>query len=195
MSEAVHLHWLIRITSWVDGILHSSSTILAASKKQQTPMQDKCLGFTWKTRNKRFLPTIVTLTSQSGHLKYCNAEHRRIDAFELWCWRRLSRVPWTAKRSVLGVHWKDWCWSWSSDTLATSCKDLTHGKRTWCWEELGAGAEGDNRGWDGWMASAAPWTWVWVNSGCWWWIRRHGMLWFMGSQRVGHDWATKLNWT
>ena len=77
------------------------------------------------------------------------AERRRIDAFELWCWRRLLRVPWSAKRSVLGVHWKDWGWSWNSNTSATSCKELTHWKRPWCWEGLGAGGEGDHRGWDG----------------------------------------------
>ena len=77
----------------------------------------------------------------------------RIDAFELWCWRRLLRVPWTARRSVLGVHRKDWCWSWNFNTLATWCKELTHLKRPWSWERLRAGGEGDDRGWDGWMAS------------------------------------------
>ena len=123
------------------------------------------------------------------------ADRRRIDAFELWCWRRLLRVPWTARRSVLGVHWKDWCWSWNSDTLATSCKELTHWKRPWFWEGLGSGGEGDDRGWDGWMASPTQWIWVWVNSGNWWWTGRPGMLWFMGSQRVRHDWVTELNWT
>ena len=80
------------------------------------------------------------------------------------------------------------------NTLATSCKELTHWKRLWCWEGLEAGGEGDDRGWDGWMASPTQWTWVWVNSGSWWWTGRPGVLWFMGSQRVGHDWATELNW-
>ena len=87
------------------------------------------------------------------------AECRRIDAFELWCWRRLLRVPWTARRfnqsilkeSILTIHWKDWCWSWNSNTLATWCKELTHWKRPWCWERLRARGEGDDRGWDvGW---------------------------------------------
>ena len=112
-----------------------------------------------------------------------------------------KRVPWTARskqsilsRSVLGVHWKDWCWSWNSNTLATSYKELTHWKRPWCWEGLGAG-EGDDRGWDGWMASPTRWTCVWVNSGSWWRTGRPGVLPFMGSQRVRHDWATELNWT
>ena len=67
--------------------------------------------------------------------------------------------------------------------------------RLWCWEGLGAGGEGDDRGWDGWMASLTRWRWVWVNSGSWWWTGRPGVLQFMGSQRVGHDWVTELNWT
>ena len=75
-----------------------------------------------------------------------------------------------------------------------TCEELTHWKRLWCWERLGAG-EVDPGGWDGWMASSTHWTWVWVNSGSWWWTGRPGVLWFMGFQRVGHDWATELNWT
>ena len=89
------------------------------------------------------------------------AECRRIDAFELWGWRRLLRVPWTAggqtsqssRKSTLNIHWKDWCWSWRSDTLATWCKEPTHWKRPWCWERLRAKGEEGGRGWDGWMAS------------------------------------------
>ena len=131
------------------------------------------------------------------------AEHQRIDAFELWCWRRLLRVPKgqqgdptspSYRWSVLNIHWKDWYWSWNSNTLATWCEELTHLKRPWCWEGLGTGVEGDNRGWDRWMASPTQWTWVWVNSRSWWWTGRPGMLRFMGSQRVGHDWVTELNW-
>ena len=94
------------------------------------------------------------------------AECQRIDAFELWCWRRLLRVPWTARRSnqsilketVLGVHWKDWCWSWNSNTLATWCQEMTHLKRPWCWERLKPGGEGDDRRWDCWMASPTQWA-------------------------------------
>ena len=71
-------------------------------------------------------------------------------------------------------------------------QELTHWKRPWCWEGLGAGEEGDTRGWDGWMASPIRWTWVWVNSGSWWWTGRPGVLQFMGLQRVGHDWVTEL---
>ena len=130
------------------------------------------------------------------------AEWWRIDAFELWCWRRLLRVPWTARRSnqsilksTLGFLWREWCWSWNSITLATWCEELTHWKRLWCWEGLGAGGEGDVRGWDDWMASLTRWRRVWVNSRSWWWTGRPGVLQFMGLQRVGHDWATELNWT
>ena len=73
------------------------------------------------------------------------------------------------------VHWKDWCWSWNSNTLATWCEELTHLQKPWCWERLKVG-EGDNRGWDGWMASPTQWTWVWINSESWWWTRRSGVL-------------------
>ena len=89
------------------------------------------------------------------------------------------------------IHWKDWCWSWSSNSLATWCGELTHWKRPWCWERLKAGGEGNNRGWDGWMASPTQWTWVWVDSGSWWWIGRPGVLQFMESQRVGDNLATE----
>ena len=129
-------------------------------------------------------------------------ESWRIDAFELWCWRRLLRVPWTARKSnqsILkeispGISLEGMMLSWNSSTLATSCEELTHWKRLWCWEGLGAGREGANRGWDGWIASLTRWMWVWVNSGSWWWTGRPGMLLFMGSQRVRQDWASDLNW-
>ena len=119
---------------------------------------------------------------------FCGLLHS-IVAFELWCWRRLLRVPWTARRSVLNIHWKDWCWSWNSNTLPTWQKELSHWERPWCWERLKVG-EGDNRGWDGWMASLTWWTWVWASSEGWWWTGRPGVLQSMGSQRVRHNWAT-----
>ena len=96
------------------------------------------------------------------------------------------------RKSVLNIHWKDWCWSWNSNPLATWWEELTHWKRPWCWEGLGAGGEGDDRGWDGWTASPTQWTWVWVNSRNWWWTGRPGVLQSMRSQRAGLDWATKL---
>ena len=81
------------------------------------------------------------------------AEHWRTDAFKLWCWRRLLRVPWTARKSNSNTHWKDWGCSWSSNTLDTICEEPTHWKRSRCWERLKAKGEGDDRGWDGWMIS------------------------------------------
>ena len=80
-------------------------------------------------------------------------------------------------------------------SLVTWCEELTHWKRPWCWERLRAGGEGDHRRWDGWMASPTQWTWVWVDFGSWWGTGRLGLLRFMESQRVGHDWVTELNWT
>ena len=99
------------------------------------------------------------------------------------------------RKSVLNIHWKDWCWSWNFDTLATWCEELTHLKRPWCWERLKVGGEGDDRGWDGWMASPIQQTWVWVSSRSWWWAGKPGFLQSMGLKRVRHNWATELNWT
>ena len=96
------------------------------------------------------------------------------------------------KKSVLNIHWKDWCWSWNSNTLATWCKELTHLKRPWCWERLKTGEEWDDRGWDVWMASPTQWARVWISSGSWWWIGKPCVLQFMGLQRVGRDWVTEL---
>ena len=137
-----------------------------------------------------------------------NAECQRIDAFELWCWRRLLRVIWTARRSNQSVL-KEISPEYSLEGLMLKLKlqyfghlmcqmaisngHLTHLKRPWCWERLKAGGEGDGRGWDGWMASPTQWTWVWVNSGSWWWTGRPGMLQSMGLQRVGRYWV-ELNW-
>ena len=96
---------------------------------------------------------------------------------------------------VLNILWKDWYWSWNSNTLATWCKELTHWKRPWCWARLKAGGEGDNRGWDGWMTSPTWWTWVWASSGSQWWTGKPGVLRSMGlqSQTRLSDWA-ELNW-
>ena len=97
-------------------------------------------------------------------------------------------------RSVLDVHWKDWCWSWNSNTLVTWFEELTHWKRLWCCQRLKEREEGDDRGCDGCMISPTQWKWVWVNSGSWWWTVRPGMLQSMVSQIVGHLWVTELNW-
>ena len=93
-----------------------------------------------------------------------------------WCWRRLLRVSWTARRSNQSIlkeinseySLMDWCWSWSSNTLATWCEKLTHWKRPWCWERLKVGREVGDRRWDGCMASLTQWIWVWASSRRWW---------------------------
>ena len=131
---------------------------------------------------------VVVYGCESWTIK--KAEHRRIDTFELWCWRRLLRVSSTARRcnqSILteispNIHWKDWCWSWNSNTLATWWEELTHYKRPWSWERLKAGGEWDDRRWDGWMASPTQWIWVWVSSGNWWWTGKPSVLQSMESQ-------------
>ena len=130
------------------------------------------------------------------------AECRRIDAFELWCWKRLLRVPWTVRRSIQSIL-KEISPGCSLEGLILKLKLQYFGhlmwkadwKRPWCWERLMTGGEGDNRGWGGWMASQTQWTWVWVDSRSWWWTEKPGILRFMGSQRVRHNWATELNWT
>ena len=113
---------------------------------------------------------IVACGCESWTIK--KAECQRIDAFELWCWKRLLRVPWTARRSSQSIQ-KEISPEYSLEglmlrlkpnTLATWCEELTHLKRPWCWKGLKAGGEGDNREWDGWLASLTQWTWVWVNS-------------------------------
>ena len=130
------------------------------------------------------------------------AECRRIDAFELWCWRRLLRVPGTARRSsqsILkeispGISLKGMMLKLKLQYFGHLMRRVDLLEKTLMLEGLGAGGEGDDRGWDGWMASLTRWMWVWVNSGSWWWTGRPGGLHFMGSQRVRHDWVTELNW-
>ena len=127
------------------------------------------------------------------------AEDWRIDAFELWCWRGTlkslglqgDQTSPSERKSTLNINWQDWHWSWSSNTLATWHKELTHWKRPWCWERLRTKGEGGDRGWDGWMASLTQWTWVWMNSGRQWRTEKPGVLQFMRSQRVGHDLVTE----
>ena len=122
--------------------------------------------------------------------------------FELWCWRRLLRVPRTARRSNQSIL-KEISPGCSLEGLMLKLILQYFGhlmwradswKRPWCWESLRAEGEGDGRGWDDWMASRTQWIWVWVNSGSWWWTGRPGVLCFIGSQRVGHDWVTELSW-
>ena len=127
------------------------------------------------------------------------AEHWRIDAFELWCWRRLLRVPWTARRSNQSIL-REISPEYSLEVLMLKLKlqyfDHPLGRtdsfvKTLMLERLKAGGEGDDRGWDVWMASLTWWTWVWASSRSWWWTGEPGVLQSMGSQRVGHDWVTE----
>ena len=129
------------------------------------------------------------------------AELWRIDAFELWCWRRLLRVPWTARRSNQSILLKEISPRCSLEGLMLRLKLQYSGHLVVRVDSLemtlmlgGIGGR-RRRGWGGWMASPTRWAWVWVNSRSWWWTGRPGVLPFMGSQRVGHDWATELNWT
>ena len=132
------------------------------------------------------------------------AESWRIDAFELWCWRRLLRVPWIAKRSNQSIL-KEISPKYSLEGLMLKLKlqyfghlmwwtdSLEKTQRPWCWERLKAGGEEDNRGWNGWIASPTLWTWRWVNSGSWWWTGKPGKLQSMGSQ--SQTLLSELNWT
>ena len=95
------------------------------------------------------------------------------------------------RKSVLNIHWKDWCWSWSSNNLNTWYEEPTHWKRPWCWERLRAGGEGGNRGWDGWIASPTQWTRIWANSRRYWRTGKPGILQSIGSQRGGHNLETE----
>ena len=141
--------------------------------------------------------TVVMYGCESWTVK--KAELQRIDAFELWCRRRLLRVPWTARRSNQSIL-KDIRRNDAKAETPVLCpphaKSWLIGKdwEGWCWEGLGARGEGDDKEWDGWMASPTQWMWVWVNSGSWWWTGKPGVLWFMGSQKVRHIWATEMNW-
>ena len=100
------------------------------------------------------------------------------------------------RKWVLNIHWKDWCWCWNSNILATWCEELTHWKRPSCWGRLKAGGEGDDRGWDGWMALLTWWTCVWASSRNWWWTGKPSVVQSMElqSRAKRHDWATALNW-
>ena len=125
------------------------------------------------------------------------AECWRIDAFELWCWRRLLRVPWTARRSNQSIL-KEISPEHLLERLMLKLKLEYFGQQMWR-TDPDAGkdwrGEGDDRGWDGWMVTLIQWTWFWVSLGSWWWTGKPGVLQSMGSQIVRHDWATELNWT
>ena len=139
---------------------------------------------------------IVMYRCESWTIK--KAEHWRTDGFELWCWRRLLRVPWTARRSNLSIL-KEISLEYSLEGLMLKLQYFGHlmwrtdsFEKTLMLAKIEGGGEGYDRGWHGWMASPTQWIWVWVSSRSWWCTGKPGMLQSMGSQRVGHYWATEL---
>ena len=136
---------------------------------------------------------IVMYGCESWTIK--KAERWRIDAFQLWCWRRLLGARFnqfilkeiSSEYSLVGLMLK-----LKLQSFGRQCIELTRWKRPWCWQRLKARGDENDRGWDGWMASPIQWTWVWVNSRNWRWTGRPGMLQSMRSQRVGHNWVTEL---
>ena len=171
-----------------------------------TPWKDSILksrDITWPTKVclvKAMFFLVVMYGCESWTLK--KAEHWKIDAFELWCWRRLLRVPWTVRRSNQSIL-KEISPGCSLEGLMLKLKLQYFGhlmrrvdslEKTLMLGGIGGRRRRGRRGWNGWMASPTQWTWVWVNSGSWWWTGRPGVLLFMGSQRGGPDWVTELNW-
>ena len=137
----------------------------------------------WELNHKEGLSTEESMLSNCGAEDDCESpldckEFKLVHPKGNQSWIFIGRTEAEAETQIL------WPPTW--------CKELTYLKRPWCWERLKTG-EGDDRGWDGWMASPTPWTWVWVSSRSWWWTGRPGMLKSMGSQRVGHDWVTELS--
>ena len=133
------------------------------------------------------------------------AERQIIDTFQLWHWRKLLRVPWTTRRSNQSIQKISPEYSLEGLMLELKLQYFGHlMRRTISMEKTlmlrktegrKRRKKGGNRGRDGWMASPTQWTWVWVGSGSWWWTRKPSVLQFMGLQKVGHNWATDLNWT
>ena len=152
---------------------HESKRHLFLGRKPMTNLDSvlKIRDITLLTKSpivKAMIVPVVMFGCESWTIK--KAEHWSIDASELWCWRRLLRVPWTARSSNQSIlkeisreyHLKDWCCSWNFNASSTWCKELTHWKRPWCWERLKAKGEEGGRGWDGWMALPTQWTWIWA---------------------------------
>ena len=199
-----HTHSSLVVRSWQASPLSSPG---AAQKARPSPGVSPSLG---ETRSHLVLWLLQDFELLRSHRHVLRTEHcpAQLHRRNLWCDEtdkmdcfsliRNDSEPLRFSENLktpMEIHWKDWCWCWNANTLATWYKELTHLKRPWCWERLKAGGEGDDRRWDGWMPSLTQWTWVWVSSGSWWWTGRPGMLQSMGSQRVRHDWVTELNWT
>ena len=144
---------------------------------------------------------VIVYGCQSWTVK--KAEHRRIDAFELWCWRRLLRVPWTLRRSnqsILkeispGISLEEMMLKLKLQSFGHLMRRVDSLEKTLMLGGIGGRRRRGPQRMRWLYASLTRWTWVWVNPGSWWWTGRPGMLRFMGSQRVGHDWVTEVNWT
>ena len=128
----------------------------------------------------------------------------KLTCFKILSWRhqigslgKTEHKPGIFLRVAIRDSWTwplDWCWRWNSNTLTTWHEEPTHWRRPWCWERLKVGGEGEDRGWDGWMASLTRWTWVWVGSGSWWWTGRPGVC--VAVHGVAEsDTTEQLNWT
>ena len=139
-------------------------------------------------------PSSQSYGFSSGHVWMWELDHKESWALKNWCFwtvvlEKTLESPLDCKEiqpvhpkgnQVLNVHWKDWCWRWNYNTLAPWCEEMTHWKRSWCWERLKAGGGGDNGGRDGWMASLTQQAWIWAGFGSWWWTGKPGMLQSMG---------------
>ena len=156
------------------------------------------------------LPTKVQLSQSysfsSSHVWIWELDHEEGWGLKNWCFwtvvlektlespldcNEIQPVNPKGNQSWIFIHWKDWCWTWNSNTLAPWCEEPTHWKRHSCWERLKVGGEGGDRGWDGWMASLTLWTRVWANLGRQWRRGKPGVLQSMGSQRVSRNWTAR----
>ena len=193
-------HWLV----FIGDCSHEIKKCLLLGRKVMTNLDSifKSRDITLPTKVrlvKAVVFPVVMHDCESWTIK--KAECWRIDAFELVLEKTLESPLDCKEIQPVSRKWNQfWIFIGRTDaegetpnTLATWCEELTHLKRPWCWERLKVG-EADNRGWDEWMASLTQWTWVWGNSGSWWWAGRPSVLWSMGLQRVRHNWVTEVNW-
>ena len=150
----------------------------------------------WQSIVNAMVFSVVMYGCESWTIK---AESQRIDAFDLWCWRRLLRVPLDCKETKSVNHKRNQPWIFIGGTnaeaetpilLATWCKELIHWKRPWCWQRLRAGGEEGDRGWDDWVASLTRWTWIWTSSGRQWRTGKPGVHGVAKSQTQLSDWTT-----
>ena len=212
--DAQYLLFLKKLVWFYVSILRTVITLFFCKVSTVELISPYTLSLTTRLKGKRTIQVVLLIASRLSRsyklylvMYGCErwtikkAEHWRIDAFQLWCWRRLLRVPWTARRSNQSILKISPEYSLEGLRLKLKLQYFGHlMKRTDSLEKtlmlgkLEAGGDGDDRGWDGWIASPTQWTWVWANSGSWWWTGKPGVLQSMGLQRVGHDWASELNW-